>query len=133
VEATIVVNHILGASVVSENPDAKEIRINEAYLWKTKYTETYFDVRTKAKEMFSDFVQNSRFHNIMAEFRKDPNLHKVRYLDPGNEKSQKKDYYSKEIYAALSAYYTLKNDGQTLEKKHDNDGSSGGPTRAQAV
>lgn len=100
------VNNILNDVKITENKDAKEIRISEDSLFKTKYVLTYKEVTDRCREIFSDFKQNSRFNLIMKGIKKQPNLYKKRYLDAIEQSGSGKDYYSNEIFDELAKHYT---------------------------
>lgn len=108
-ENKIEINNLIENVKISDNPNAKEIRINEESLYNNIYTENYKTVITTCKNLFSDFVQNKKFHKLMKIIKEDPNLHKFRYLDPSNPKSSKKSWYSKAIYEELTKNFTLRN------------------------
>jgi hypothetical protein len=73
-----------------------------------RFSLTYSDVTTKGKERYSDFIQNSIFHKTMSEIKTDNKIHHTRILDPDNKKSQKKDFYSTNIWKELDKHYTVK-------------------------
>lgn len=93
---------------ITSDPKAKERRISEEHVFQVLFTETYAAVAREARRSFSDFKQNYEFNRLMAKFKKDPNLCRVRYLNPSNPKGAKQEFYSKEIYKELAEYYTLK-------------------------
>jgi len=102
--------NIMSNVKISDNPDAKEIRIKEAHLLDDLYTETYYDVVKHCKGIFLDFKQNPDFNAIMSRLKSNPELHYVRYLDPRRKGGSSKDYYSKKIYDELGKYYTKSDD-----------------------
>ncbi len=106
-ENAIVVQNFLGNVIISDDPNAKEIRIKERSLYDDIYTEEYKTVTTKSREIFSDFVQGKKFHQVMRIIKQDPNLHRIRYLDSSNPKSASKSWYSKAIYQELAKHFTL--------------------------
>jgi len=93
---------------LSDDPDAKVMRVVEEDLYETLFTEEYYAVVANAKSMFEDFQRGRRFNRIMKEIKKDESLHRTRYLDPHNPKSAHKDWYSKKIYKELSKHYKLR-------------------------
>lgn len=68
---------------------------------RSKFPLTYDEVRNKAKERYSDFKQNQDFHNLMREIKEDEKLHHERRLDPENPKSQRKPFFSTNIWKVL--------------------------------
>jgi CRISPR/Cas system-associated endoribonuclease Cas2 len=69
---------------------------------------TYSGVVTKCKERYSNFIQNSTFHKAMNKIKTDNRIHHIHRLDFDNKKSQKKDFYSTNIWKELDKYYTVK-------------------------
>jgi len=61
-----------------------------------------------AKERYSDFKQNNKFNNLMKIIKANDKLCKIRQLDPANPKSNKKPYYSSNIFQELDKEYTRK-------------------------
>ena len=47
--------------------------ISEESIFNDIFTEGYYDVVRAARGMFSDFVQNVDFNQIMRQLKKDPN------------------------------------------------------------
>jgi hypothetical protein len=112
-ENKIEINNLIITNKISNNPNAKEIRIKEQSVYDDIYTENYKTVTKKSRELFSDFVQNQKFHQLMKIIKENPNLHRVRYLDPLNPKSSKQSRYSQAIYEELAKHFTLRsNDTQ---------------------
>lgn len=93
---------------ITDDPNAKEIRISEDDLYKTIFTEKYEDVINEAKRRFLDFKQGNEFNKIMKQIKKDSSIYKPKYLDPDNPKSAKKPYFSKKIYDELVKHYQPK-------------------------
>lgn len=70
-----------------------------------KYPLSHKDVITKAKYKYSDFKQNDKFHNLMKEIKKNESICFTRKLDPNSKSSQKKDFYSGNIFQILDQHY----------------------------
>ncbi|MBA3711337.1 MAG: hypothetical protein H0W76_02680 [Pyrinomonadaceae bacterium] len=87
------------------DPKAKELGLSEENIFQTIFTEKHADVAREARRRFNDFKQNNEFNRLMALCKKNPNLCRVRYLDPSNSKSSKQEFYSKKIYDELAEYY----------------------------
>jgi hypothetical protein len=95
---------------LSDDPNAKEIRISEDDVYKTVFTEEYSKIIKEAKSRFKDFKQGKKFNSIMRELKQKQTLHRVRSLDPENPKIARKDWYSKKIYDELAKYYDAADD-----------------------
>lgn len=94
-----------GATNVKYDKNGLPITISEEEL-RVKYPLTYKDVVEKAKKRYSDFKQGSVFNSNMKEVKKNENLYYERKLDSQNPKSQKKGFYSANIWQFLDKYYT---------------------------
>jgi hypothetical protein len=73
-----------------------------------KFPLTHKDVCDTAKTRYSDFSQNERFRALMREVKLDSKLFHERKLDPSSEKSQKKPYYSTNIWKFLDCHFNKK-------------------------
>lgn len=93
---------------ITDDETAKKIRIQEESLFGTIYTETYDDVCKKCKELFSDFLINRKFWDILRELKNNPNFHRKRPLDINRPDGAGKDYYTKAIYDEMAKHYTKK-------------------------
>jgi hypothetical protein len=101
----IAIHNIVSSGTVTFDASARQIRIAEESVFNSIFTETYHDVLRTARERFSDFVQNARFNKIMRELKKDPNIRKIRLLNPKNPDGGGKDFYHKRIYDELAKHY----------------------------
>ncbi len=90
---------------ISNNPDAKSVKIKEDVLINDIYTEQYSDIFTYCKGHFQNWKLNKGFHAIMKKLKRNAMLCYERMLDPNNPKTTKKAYYSKDIYEELKKYY----------------------------
>ncbi len=104
----LTVSNVLGAIKVTNDDSAKKVSIEEETLFKTVFTIKYLDVAKQAKEMFSDFKRNAKFNQVMSEIKKNPSLHRKRYLDFVSKTGMGQDFYSAEVFKELEKHYTLK-------------------------
>ena len=102
----IVVHNIVSSASLTYDPAAKQIRIAEESVFSSIFTETYGDVLRTARQRFVDFLQNARFNKIMQELKKNPNIRKIRLLNPKNPSGGGKDFYHKRIYDELAKHYS---------------------------
>lgn len=61
-----------------------------------------------AKNRYSDFKQDKRFNDLMKSIKSNDKLCYVRQLDPENVKSNKKPFYSTNVWQELDKKYTRK-------------------------
>ena len=84
-----------------------EIKLSEEDI-RSRFPLTYDQVRNEAKNRYSDFKQNMVFNEIMKEIKRNDKLYHERRLDLDNPKSNKKPYYSSNIWQELDKRYTKK-------------------------
>jgi hypothetical protein len=97
-ESKLTVSNILGALNITNDEGAKNVKIEEDTLFNTVYTIPYRGVTSKARKIFSNFKQ----------VKKNPNLHRKRFLDVVNKTGTGKDFYSSEVFSELGKHYNLK-------------------------
>jgi len=102
----IAVHNIFSCGTVTFDSSAKQVRIAEESVFSSIFNQTYDDVLRTARERFGDFVQNERFYEIMRELKKNPNIRRIRLLNPKNPDGGRKDFYHTRIYDELAKYYT---------------------------
>lgn len=107
-ESKLTVSNILGALNITNDEGAKNVKIEEDTLFNTVYTIPYRGVTSKARKIFSNFKQDPKFNRLMKEVKKNPNLHRKRFLDVVNKTGTGKDFYSSEVFSELGKHYNLK-------------------------
>ncbi len=86
-------------------PDGVSVTLSEEDMRK-RYPLEHREVCNAAKARYSDFIQNSRFNELLKEIKCDPKLYHERRLDPNNSKSAKKPFYSTNVWQFLDLHYT---------------------------
>jgi hypothetical protein len=104
----IAVYNVISAANLTNDPSAKLLRLSEESIFGELFTESYFDVVSAAKQRFSDFSQNFEFHEIMRELKKNPNLARMRLLNPKKPAGSQQTFYSKNIVDELEKHYTAR-------------------------
>lgn len=84
-----------------------EVKLSEEDI-RTKFPLTYDQVRIEAKNRYTNFKQGKIFNDQMKKIKKDDKLYHERKLDLNNPKSQKKPYYSTNIWQVLDKIYIRK-------------------------
>jgi hypothetical protein len=87
--------------------DGVAITINEEDI-RAKYPLTHGDVVKKAKKRYSNFIMNHEFYKVMRNIKRNEALFHERKLDPENPKSQKKPFYSTNVWKELDNHYQKK-------------------------
>jgi hypothetical protein len=95
------------AVIVSNDPSALPVSISEEDIRK-QFPWEYADLSRKLRSRYSNFKENDKYHLLRKKLAADPRYMKTRYLDPGNPKSARKDFYNPNIVAEFDKAYTLK-------------------------
>jgi len=93
--------------VVTNDPTAQRVILTEENIQET-YRWTYAVLRKHLASRYSDFKENRRFHSLRKQLAAEKHLVRSRYLDPSNERSGKKDFYSPNIVIEFDKHYTVK-------------------------
>jgi len=107
-DANLLVLNDIGRCSITNDESAKKIQIEEDSLFKTIYVLSYFQIRTKCQELFSDFKQNAKFNKITKSLKDNPTYHKKRYLDYVNKTGIGQDWYTFAVFDELKKHYILK-------------------------
>jgi hypothetical protein len=90
---------------ISKDADAVKVMLSEQDI-REKYPWDYRELCKRLAQRYRDFKQDATFHNIRKPLLSDERFAKPRYLDPGNPKSPKKDFYNPNVLAEFDQYYT---------------------------
>lgn len=95
------------AAVVNDpsNPNAIKVHVSEEDIRKA-YPWDYDTLTEKLKARYIDFKANDKYHNLRKKIVANPQFIKTRYLDPGNPKSSRKDFYNPNIVNEFDKVYT---------------------------
>jgi hypothetical protein len=89
---------------ISKDADAVRITMSEQDI-REKYPWDYAELCSRLKIRYSDFKQDKRFHAIRKSMMGNEKFHLPRYLDPGNPKSPKKDFYNPNVIPEFDKHY----------------------------
>jgi hypothetical protein len=100
----------LGAVSISTGPPApgalqvtlSDEDVRKAFPW------DYKALLRRLRERYTNFKATSAFYTIRKPLLADPRLVRTRFLDPGNPKSGKKDFYNPNILSEFDNHYTRK-------------------------
>jgi hypothetical protein len=92
---------------VTNHPDATEIRYSEEQITE-KYPWDYQKLTDKCKEKYKDFKVAKKYHDSRKELLGNEKYCKTRRLDPSNNNSAKKDFYSPNILEVFDQHYQSK-------------------------
>lgn len=93
---------------VTNDPSATKVELTEEDIRKT-FPFDYAQLTDRLSKRYLDFRANQKYHDIRKPLMADPRLVRARYLDPGNPKSAKKDFYNPNIISEFDKHYTRKN------------------------
>jgi len=95
----------IAAIAVTTDPSAPKVTLSEEDIRKT-YPWDYAELTRRLRTRYSDFKAAEKFHEIRKPLTSDPRYVRTRYLDPGNPKSGKKDFYNANIVGEFDKHYT---------------------------
>jgi hypothetical protein len=102
----------VASAVVANNPkdpNAIQVNITEEDIRKT-FPWDYDTLTAKLKNRYIDFKGNGKYHQLRRKITTaNPQFMKTRYLDPGNPKSSRKDFYNPNIVGEFDKSYTRTN------------------------
>lgn len=98
------------AIIVSNNPNdpnAVVVNVTEEDI-RRQYPWDYRTLTEKLENRYLDFKTNNKYHELRKKLATNPQYMRSRYLDPGNTKSSRKDFYNPNIVAEFDKSYTLR-------------------------
>jgi hypothetical protein len=96
------------AIIVANNPgdpNAVPVNISEEDI-RRQYPWDYGMLTEKLQNRYIDFKANPKYHELRKKIATNPQYMKSRYLDPGNAKSSRKDFYNPNILNEFDKSYT---------------------------
>lgn len=90
---------------ISKDPDAVKVTLSEEDI-RERYPWDFAELIKRLTERYSDFKRDKRFFAIRKPIMGDEKYVKARYLDPGNPKSNKKDFYNPNVIQFFDKHYT---------------------------
>jgi Protein of unknown function (DUF3644)/EC042_2821-lke REase len=92
---------------ITKDANATPVRWTEEDI-RIKFCWDYYNLTEECKKRYKDFKIVKKYHEIRKSLSSNQNLYNTRLLDPGNPKSQKKDFYSPNILEEFDKHYTKK-------------------------
>lgn len=89
------------------DPTAVHVNLSEEDI-RQQYPWDYSVLTTKLNSRYIDFKANSDYHELRKQISANPQYMKTRYLDPGNPKSSRKDFYNPNVLSEFDKHYTRK-------------------------
>lgn len=92
---------------VTDDPEATKVFLTEDDIRKA-YPWDYTELTMRLRSRYTDFKLTDTYHNIRKALLRNPAYCRSRFLDPGNPKSPKKDFYNPNIMNEFDKHYTKK-------------------------
>jgi len=92
---------------VTRDPDAAPVRLEEEDILE-RYPWDYQILTTRLSKRYSDFLQNSDYHDLRRALESEGAYCRERLLDPGKPRGLKKRFYSPNIVRGFDRHYTRK-------------------------
>lgn len=90
---------------VTDDPSAPQVQLTDEDIRKA-YPWDYAELTRRLKGRYIGFKSNQRYHQIRKPLMQDRRFVKSRFLDPGNPRSAKKDFYNPNIVREFDRHYT---------------------------
>ncbi len=90
---------------ITDDPDAPKVFLKEED-FKKRYPWDYPELTKRLRKRYSDFKVTDKYHKLRRGFMSDAKYCMSRFLDPGNPKSAKKEFFSPAILPELDKSYT---------------------------
>lgn len=92
---------------ITNDPNAPAVILTEED-WRKRFPWDYRELTTRCKARYADFSENKRYHDLRKAIAAKPSMSRMRYLDPGNSKSLRKQFFSTGILQEFDRHYTSK-------------------------
>jgi len=92
---------------VTDDPNAPAVMVKEEDIRKT-YRWSYAELTGYLRKRYVDFKQNAKYHGIRSALKENSKYCSARYLDPGNPRSAKKEFFNPNIVSQFDKHYTVK-------------------------
>jgi Protein of unknown function (DUF3644)/EC042_2821-lke REase len=94
----------LAVIVDRSNPTAQVIRLTEEQI-RERYKWDYTELTKRCRARYTDFKVDKKYHSLRKSFSGNQKFMNTRLLDPGNPKSQKKDFFDPNILQEFDSHY----------------------------
>jgi hypothetical protein len=92
---------------VTNDPAAPKVELKDEDIRRI-FPWDYRALTDRLKKRYIDFVANKKYHDLRRPLLQDPRFVKSRYLNPGNPKSARKDFYNPNVVGEFDKHYTRK-------------------------
>jgi hypothetical protein len=95
------------AVTITNDPSAPKVTLSDDQL-KNTWPWDLATLKKRLRSRYVDFKENPKFYGVRNPLMTDTRFVFRRYLDPGNPRSGKKDFYNPNIVSAFDLHYTRK-------------------------
>jgi hypothetical protein len=92
---------------VTNDPNDPAVTLTEEDI-RNRYRWDYEELTAELRGRYMDFVANQTYHDLRKPLMSDRRYARPRYLEPGNPRSAKKDFYNPHILTEFDKHYTRK-------------------------
>ncbi|HXS54008.1 MAG TPA: DUF3644 domain-containing protein [Usitatibacter sp.] len=92
---------------ITKDPDAVKVVLSEEDV-RQRYPWDYRELGKRCAQRYADFKMDGKFHGLRKPLSSNPRYMHSRFLDPGNPKSGRKDFYSSAILEVFDREYKQK-------------------------
>lgn len=92
---------------LSKDPDSIKVMLSEVDI-RQKYPWDYKSLCSTLTGRYTQFKQDAKFHSLRKPLLGDGQYSNSRFLDPGNPKSAKKDFYGASVLEVFDKHYSRK-------------------------
>jgi hypothetical protein len=92
---------------ISDDPDAVAVQLSEEDV-RDRFPWDYAELTQRLRDRYKDFKVTNMYHEARKALSESPALCRTRLLDPGNPKSQRKNFFSPNIVLKFDAHFTKK-------------------------
>jgi hypothetical protein len=92
---------------ITDDPDAPKVFLKEED-FKARYPWDYTGLTKRLRKRYAEFKVTDKYHKLRRSLMNDAKYSMSRFLDPGNPKSAKKDFFSPQVLDEFDKHYTLR-------------------------
>lgn len=92
---------------LTNDPGAKKVHLTEEQV-KDRFPINYDSLTAECRARYSDFLVNSKYHELRNSLKTDKRYCFVKKLDPDNPRSAKQEWFSRAIFNVFDREYSLK-------------------------
>lgn len=92
---------------ITNDPDAPKLFLKEED-FRARYPWDYAELSKQMSKRYTDFKLTEKYHKLRKSLTADSKYCMSRFLDPGNPKSARKEFFSQQIMTEFDKHYSLR-------------------------